>query len=366
MKNDITNVQLFYIVTNFTIGSSLLLAPIIVGSAAYEDAWIAMLLAILMGLGFNILFLYLLSKNGYQSIFTIIENSFGKYAGTLLNLIIILFAIHLCSLVVGNTDDFMVVIKPDTSPAFYQIFMIGVAVYCSLFGITNLGRTNEVLSPFIYIVFILTIFLLLPQINFSNFKPVLYRGWGPIFHGSYNTLGFPFFELIMLSVVLTFVGNKTKIKRSYLGGMLFGGFILLFIVAAAIGVEGAFMMQRETYPTYSLMRDIHVTKVFERVEISIGIIWIILLFAKITLLFIVVLLGIQHIARTSSYGSFILPVALCVFTLSNLTHENLIENADFTSKNWTLYSFSIYLIVIISLIVGLFRKKNIEQNSNSM
>lgn len=357
MKHDLTNLQLFYIVANFTVGSSLLIAPGIVGSVAYEDAWLAMILAILAGLGFNVLFLFLLSKHHYNSIFVIIDEALGKYVGTFINLIIIIFAFHLCSLVIGNTDDFMIVIKPETSPAFYQICMIAIMVFCSIYGVKNLGKTNEVLSPFLYIIIILSFFLLIPQSTISNFKPFFYRGLQPILHGAYNTLGFPFFELIMLSAILTFVGNKKKLKKAYLGGVIAGGSVLLLYVVAAIGVEGAFMVQRETYPTYSLMRDIHVTKVFERVEIGVGIIWIFLLFAKITLLFIVMLLGLQHLSRSTSYGRFILPLALSVWVLTNLAHENLIDNSDFTAKNWTLYSFTIYLIVILTMIIGLVRKR---------
>ncbi|MFC0524612.1 endospore germination permease [Pontibacillus salicampi] len=357
MNHTITHVQLFFMTANFTIGSSLLLAPLITGAVAYEDAWISMILAIIVGVVLQLFLLLLLKKIDYISIFEVTDLAFGKWIGTIVNLIVILYAFHLCALVVGNTDDFMIVIKPDTAPYFYQILMIALAMYTAFSGLQTFGKANETMSVLFYFVFVLSFLLLVPNVEFQNYKPTLYRGWMPVLQGGYNSLGVPFLELTLLTAVLTFVVDKQKVKAFFLNGLLFGGAILFIFVAAAIGVEGAFMVQRETYPTYALMRDIHATVVFQRVEIIIGIVWIFVLFAKMTTLFIIILLGIQHIGRSHSYNAYILPISIGVWTLTNQTHENVIENADFTAKNWTLYSFSIYVIVLVSIVIGIFRDK---------
>ncbi|QHE51255.1 endospore germination permease [Pontibacillus sp. HMF3514] len=358
MKHTITHIQLFFITTNFIIGSSLLLAPITTGSVAYEDAWLSMILAVIAGLLFNLLILYLIKKNNYCSLFEIVDHAFGKWAGTIINFIIILFTIHLCALVVGNTDDFMVVIKPDTSPQFYQTLMIALAMYSAVSGLKSLGKTNETMSILLYFAFAVSFILLLPNVDMNYFKPFLYRGWVPVIQGGYNTLGVPFLELILLSTLFTFVQDKRKIKTAYISGLLVGGGVLIAFVAFAIGAEGSYMIQRETYPTYALMRDIHFTAVFQRIEILIGIVWIFVLFAKIAVLFIIVMLGIQHLGRTLGYNAYIVPMAIIIWTVCNLTHENIIENTDFVGKSWTLYSFSIYLMAIFSMVVGFIRGKN--------
>ncbi|KGP72854.1 GerAB/ArcD/ProY family transporter [Pontibacillus yanchengensis] len=365
MKNNITHLQLFFITANFIIGSSLLLAPLITGSVAHEDAWLSMILAVVTGLLFNVLMLFLMKKLNYQSLFDIIDQAYGKWLGTLVNLVLLVFTFHLCALVVGNTDDFMVVVKPDTAPYFYQFIMIALAMYGAASGLKSLGKTNEAMSLLFYTIIFLSIILLIPKVEFQNFKPYLYHGWKPVIQGGYNSLGVPFLELILMTAIFTFVKEKNKIRRYYLMSILFGGSILTAFVVAAIGVEGAFMVQRETYPTYSLMRDIHATVVFERIEIVMGVIWIFVLFVKITTLFTIILLGLQHIGRSNGYNAYLLPLGIAIWTLTNLTHENIVENAAFTSQNWTLYSFTIYLLVILSLLIGLVKQKKGGQQQNS-
>lgn len=357
MKHSLSLGQLFFLVANFSIGSSLLLAPIITGATSKENAWLSMLMAIVVGFLLQLLLLVVMRKRNYESIFSIVDQAYGKWIGTLINVLILIFIFHLCALVVGNTDDFMVVIKPDTSATVYQVTMIGLAMYCALHGLGNLNTTNQALSIVFYFIFIFSIIMLIPQIDVNNFKPFLYEGWKPVIEGGYNSLGVPFLELTLITGLLTYVNQKQHIRRYYLLGLLFGGGVLFFFVAASIGVEGAYLTQRESYPTYSLMRDIHVTKVFERIEIIIGIAWIFVLFVKITTLFILLLLGVQHIAKADDYKTFILPLSLAIWCLTNLSHENLIENASFTSKNWTLYSFTLYLLILLSIIIAGLRNK---------
>ena len=359
MNHQINKPQFFLLVISFVYGSSLLMAPGLTASFANQDAWVSMLVALIIGLLLNVVWIMLLKRYDYQSIFTIMENVGGKWLGLLINLLIVFYAIHLAAYIVRNLSNFMVInVVPDSNEWTYQIMIILLAVYSCFYGLNNMARVNEILLPWMLLLFFFSMCLVINQFELNHIKPMFEQSFQVISQGAYSTLGFPFIEVILLGTVFTFVKRKEKLMKGYLLSLLFGGMILVVTVFLTVGIEGPFLVSQQAYSTYSLMRNITVVKLFERIEILIVIVWILGILVKITLSLFAALKGLQHITRHESYHPFLIPIGILMWVMSNEIHRNTMDFTDFVAKNWTLWWFTLYLILIVTMFIGIALKKD--------
>ncbi|WP_054950302.1 GerAB/ArcD/ProY family transporter [Numidum massiliense] len=369
MNSKLSQWQLFLMVINFIIGSSFLFVPSLTSKFAYTDAWLSTLLATGVGLLFNMGWIYLLSRYDYASIYEIFDRVLGKWLGSLVTVAIVFFSIHLTALVVRNVSDYMVdVVMPETNPWIFQLVMLALAMYSASKGVGNIGKLNEVLSPLLFFLFYGSLLLVLNQFTLNNMQPVFAKGLFPIWHGTYVTLGFPFFELILIGSFFTFINQKRHVSRTFLLAILIGGLSLVIEVVVTLGVQGVYIVRRDLYPGISLLRELTVSPVFERMEAFISSVWIFTVYIKITIGFLASILGLAHLqkrkgAHKGEYGPFILPVALLIWGLVNQLHPNRPSHIAFSIKDWTSYTFTLFVIVTAVFVWGIVRKKH-KQRSN--
>ncbi|MFC7370586.1 endospore germination permease [Fictibacillus iocasae] len=359
MKHTINQWQLALIVFSFIMGSSMLMAPNLTAFSASQDAWISMTLAVGVGVLLNVLWLFLMKKYEFQSIFRITELAAGKVMGTILNAIIVFYAIHLAAYVVRNLSNFMISnVIPESSPWTFQIMMILLAIYSCYYGFNNIGRVSEFFNPWMMLLFAGSLLLVINKFQFSNLKPVLDQKFIKIAEGAYMTIGFPFIEVLLLGSVFVFVKQKEKIIKSYMSGLLWGGAVLIIVVFLAVGIEGQYMVKRQSFPTFDLMRDISVIVIFERIEVLIAVVWIFGILVKVIVCLFAAVSGLQQISGHSNYRAFLLPCGIIIWAMGNHEHDNLMEFIDFVGQNWTLWWFTLYVILVLVMVVGLIRKKN--------
>jgi len=333
------------------------MAPGTTTSFANQDAWISMILALIIGLILNVVWMMLLKSYDYKSIFFITERVSGKWLGTFINLLIVFYAIHLTAYIVRNLSNFMVInVIPDSHDWTYQLMIILLAVYSCYYGLTNMARVNEFLIPWMLLLFFITVCLIANQFEFDHLKPVFEQGYKSISQGAHGTLGFPFIEIILLGAVFTFVKQKEKLMKGYLFAIFFAGIILVLTVFLTVGIEGPYMVSRESYATFSMIRNI------TRIEIVIAIVWIFGILVKIVLCVFAALKGLQHISRHNSYNPFLLPVGILIWVMSNEIHENAIDFTDFVVKNWTLWWFTLYLILTLLMFIGIVLKMHKQKD----
>jgi spore germination protein (amino acid permease) len=344
------------------------MAPNLTAFFSNQDAWLSMILAVLIGLLLNLIWMYLLKRYQYRSIFRITEVAGGKWIGAVMNIAIIFYALHLAAYVTRNLSNFMISsVIPESSPWTFQIMILLLVLYSCYYGLNNIARVNEFLSPWMILLFIFSLFLTINQFKFYHLQPVFEQGLLKISQGAYTTTGFPFIEIILMGSLFTHVQNANKLLTKYIYGLMFGGLALVLTVVLAIGVEGPYMIKRQSYPTFEVMRDISLVNIFERIEVLIGVVWIVGILVKIVICFFAALKGLQHFSKHPNYHPFLIPCGILVWAMSNHLHPNVMDFTDFVGQNWTLWWFSLYVILCMLLVIGIVRKKdkNWVENQNS-
>ncbi|GGF26577.1 germination protein [Halobacillus andaensis] len=359
MNTQLSRYQFIAVVINFLIFSSILMAPAITVVAAKQDGWLSMLLALVIGLLLMALYLFMFKKYNYPSLFELMDRIAGKWIGTLVNLLIIFYALHLAAMVVRNLSNFMVSsVVPYSHPWIYQVLTLIAVAYAAALGVKVIFLLNEMLFPFVVLFTMGSLLLILREFNFFELKPFFHTPPLEVFQGAYVTLGFPFIEILLLSAFLQFVEKKEKLRIVYLSGITIGGMTLAVTVFLIIGDEGAYLVARETYPTFSVMRDIEFFTVFERIEILLAVAWLLGLFVKITACFLVGMLGLKHLSKSTTYKVYIIPIGILVWAMSNHLHKTVMDFSNFVTTSWTFYWFSLYCLIILVLAVGILRKKH--------
>ncbi|MDG5472122.1 endospore germination permease [Jeotgalibacillus sp. ET6] len=364
MNTQITKRQLFMIVVVFIIFSSIIMAPAITVIAAKQDGWISMLLALIIGLMLNALYLFLLKKYNYPSLFELMNRAAGRWIGTLINLLIIFYALHLAALVLRNLSNFMIAsVIPYSNPWVYQIPIIIIVMYSAVLGMKNLFLLNDLLFPIAIFLTLFSLILITKDFSFFELKPIFHSAPSEVFHGAYSTLGFPFIEVLIIGSFFQYVEKKEKLMRTYLSGIAAGGLLLVITVFIIIGNEGAYLASRQTYPTFSILRDIDFLIIFERVEILLAIAWLIGLFFKIGVCFLVVMMGLKHVSGSKTYRPYLIPIGILIWAMSNHLHKTVMDFGNFVTTSWTMYWFTLYCLVIVVLLIGLIRNKQKSFNS---
>ncbi|MFC7322618.1 GerAB/ArcD/ProY family transporter [Halobacillus campisalis] len=364
MNIQITKLQLIMVVINFIIFSSILMAPAITVVSAKQDGWISMLLALIIGLMLNVLYLFLFKKYNYPSLFELMNRAAGKWFGSVMNILIIFYALHLAAMVVRNLSNFMVAsVIPYSHPWTYQILIVAVVIYSAVLGVKNLFLLNDLVFPIVIFLTVVSLILITREFSFLELRPVFHSGPSAIFQGAYATLGFPFIEVLLIGAFFQYVKKKEKLMLTYLSGIAAGGLVLVITVFIIIGDEGTYLVARETYPTYSVMRDIDFVTVFERIEILLAIAWMIGLFVKICVCFLVVMMGLKHLTGSKTYRPYLIPIGILIWAMSNHLHKTVMDFSNFVTTSWTMYWFTLYCLIILVFLIGLIRNKQTSLNS---
>jgi spore germination protein KB len=196
-KGKISVTQFTLLVTLFTIGSSILLAPSFLTDQAKQDAWIAAVIGV--GIGLLLVLLYNAVARIYPSCNLVETNEkvLGKWLGKFASLLFISFLFLLSAFLLRDMGDFMTTqMFPETPISAIHILFLLVAVMAVRLGLEVFSRAAEIFFPWVILLAVGYMILLAPEIEIQKIQPVLEGGIVPILRGSFTFLGILFFNLL--------------------------------------------------------------------------------------------------------------------------------------------------------------------------
>jgi spore germination protein KB len=226
----------------FILGTAILVIPSIAAAYSKQDAWLAVLLAGLIGLVSLWLVVSVCHLAGNRTIVEAGLMVLGPVFGTLLGLGYVFFAIHLGILVTNNVGTFMTTLLQPPAPLWpFHLLLLLVAVYIYRLGPWALAGFAQLLSVTLILVLLFGLLTLVGQFQPQFLRPVLGEGWRPVWTGSYLVLGFPFWETVIVTGwVLRWVNERDRLFRrmavSYGGGAVYLATVIV-LTLMVFGVE---------------------------------------------------------------------------------------------------------------------------------
>lgn len=355
-KEKINLSQFTVLVTLFTIGTSILLAPGTVASAAKQDGWMVTILGLIIGLVLVLFYNKLASSFQELNFLEYIDSILGPWVGKMISLAFFTFCIILCSLLVRQVGDFTTTHFFVETPmaAIIGLFFL-LVVWGARYGIETLARSGEIFFPWIFFLLFILLITLIPQIKAERLFPILENGMKPIFLATYSFLGLPYFELFILLFLFPNINRSKKIGKAFLVGVLIGGSIIVIITLYAILVLGGEGTARNQYPSLIMAKSISIGKIIERIEVFLAAIWFLTIFIKSTLTLYCSSLCFAHLLKLQDHKFLIYPLGMILFFLTLFITPNISYLHQFVDKTWTLYSgtHGVFIPVLLMIVAGI-------------
>jgi spore germination protein KB len=354
----ISHFQLGIVIFMFTLGNSILLTPSIVVSIARQDAWMSFLLSIVVDLLLITLWVRLFKRYPDDTIIQYSERILGKWLGKMIGFLYVGFFLYVSALTLRDIGDFITTnVLVETPIQFVHIIFMFTAIYSAFLGLEVIARVSEILLPWVITIFVVTTILLLKEIDLSRILPMLPDGWQTPVKGVYSRLGFPISELVVFLMVFPFVDRPNQIRKYFNLSMILVAIFGCMITIMSISVLGVDISARSTYAVFDLAKEIKVGHFFERVEVLVGVIWILTVFVKLSLCFYAANLASAQLFNLKTYRLTILPYGFIVIALSMLVFYNIAESGWFITGAYPIFGLIYGLFIpALLLIIAKIRK----------
>ncbi|WP_226000267.1 GerAB/ArcD/ProY family transporter [Paenibacillus sp. BJ-4] len=343
----------------FTIGSAILVIPSGMAFVAKQDAWIAALVGV--GAGIFLVWMYntIVILYPRMTLAEIIETLLGKWLGKTISL---LFVVTLFlggpSAVLYDVGNFLTTqIMPETPAQPVNILFAIIVVMGAWLGIETFARSAELLFPLFILLYISLVILVAPEVKLENVEPVLEAGIGPIWPAALSFISIVFLPHIVLLMIIPAVNRTDKARKAFFSGSMFGGLMMVLIIALTILVLGPDLTARSIFPSYSLAQRISIGNFLQRIEAIMAVMWFISLYFRTTIYMYVIVLVIAQIFNLKDYRPLILPLGMILVVMSVIIYPNAPYQQKWDGTVWVSYILSVGLFLpLLLLCIHVIRK----------
>ncbi len=349
----------------FTLGSSILVGPSLLASYAKQDAWIASILSLIIGLCFIFLYNQLLSYYPKMTFVEMTEKILGKWIGGTVSFLFLFYFFIVSAGLLREIGDFLTTqIIVETPIQMILISFIIISMTGVKLGIEVISRTAIIFFPWMIMMLLFLFIFLIPEVEISNIQPIFGEGFKAIASAAYRSLGLPYLELFIFLMITPFVADRSSLKKSFYKGAIIGGIVLSILVIFTIVVLGADFTTRHAYPSYILGKQISLGTVLERLEVIVAIIWFFSMYFKLTICYYGITLGIAQLFKLKSYKILVFPLAILLVSFAIILYPDVVYFQNFLAYTWTPYSFTICFFIPFLIMVAA-KIKKITTNKES-
>jgi len=354
--------QLFILVILLTIGSTILNAPTGLITYARQDAWISIIVGIIIGMLLMWLYYTLGIRFPNMTLVEINEKLLGKWLGKFVSLFFSFCLFIIAATLLFFLGEFLTVqILPDTPIEVILILFLLIIIQGVRHGIETVARAGEILFPWFILLFIIFIIFVSPKIEIQNIQPVFVTGIKPIISAILLYLDYSCLSLICLLMVFPgYIQQPKQAFKALIIGNLIGGLFLLLITTLSILVIGVDNSARQLYPSYALARKINVGGFVQRLEAMLAIMWFISLYFKITIYFFGSAVGFAQTLNLKDYRPLTLPLGMILVILSLVIYPNITYSESSSMEVWIPLLLTIGMFLPLLLLCLDFIRKRIN------
>jgi spore germination protein KB len=229
-KGKISNLQFFFLITGHLEGTIFLIS--FVSNLAKHNTWLIILSGVAVIVPFICIYALLVKRFPGLNFARINSIIYGRYLGGAISVSYFSYLFLLLSLNIKVVGDFYSnFFIRDTPPEIILIVFTCVCAYAVWNGIEVLARIAPFIVLFESLIIIVTTFMLLPKINFSNFLPLGELPLANFIHSTQILAEVPFGTSFTVFLPFAFTLNDQKpVVRTFLSGLLLA--VAFFIVMA--------------------------------------------------------------------------------------------------------------------------------------
>lgn len=319
---------------------------------AKQDSWICILFGFLIGfiplIGYFYIFNYEPDLNLNQKNIKL----FGKVFGNIINIILCLFTFCLIITVYSNLITFIHSDYLSRTPTIVISIMFIVSIFYSLIkGINAISRSCLVLFYISLILFLISNFSLIFQIDINNFKPILFSKTH-LFKGTYSYISFNVLPLYLLNIIpKNSIENNKKTIKNIIIFYIIGSITLFFVTFNILGIFGINLSLLYQYPEFQILKHVSLVGLSARLDSILFIQWIfdLITFVIIGLYYVI---NTTHIFINEKKNICLIIYCILLVFLSELITNNLFINIisiDILPLFINITTIIIFLLIILKI-----------------
>lgn len=358
-KDRISTSQMVVLALYALIGDMALVYPAAMTAGAHEDAWIAALISIPLGLAVIVLMIKVANIDPNKTIIQLSPQILGKWVGGAVALYYLYFFLLAASTYVREIEDFMCTQIYEGTPGGVIRFMaIVLLVYGVRLGLETLGRAAHILLPFFTAFLLGMLGLLVPQIQLERLSPILNTPFPDMLHTIMFGVFYPFGEICVFFMVYPYAQKQSKTSRDILISLFIGAVSLNLILFLSLTVLGVYFSEHSFYAAYILAQKINIGNFLQRIEAFMATTWIISTYFKTALYYYAFVLGTAQLLKLKSHRPLIFPVGFLIYGLAQLIAKDIISYIKLIPPYWVDWDFTYaFVLPLVLLIVHQCRKR---------
>lgn len=352
-KGRISSFQLTVLATIFFMGSSGLIAP---GLGAKNSAWLAIIAGLIEALVFIWIFTSLANRYPGKTLVEINDTTYGPYLGKMITALYLFYFLTMSAWVLRNFADFLNIIMPVTPRA---VFILAVTLLCAFAvrsGLEVISRCGFILLFLLVTEIIISIVFLAPDMDFSNLLPVMDIPVSEFIKAVNQTASYPFGESIVFLMIIAFLNQQKKGRRSIIQASLTACMLLVIVAIRNTAILGP-MAEYKLFTSFSAIRLIDLANIITRIEVIVLFNFLTIGFMYISIVYYSVVLGTAQMLKMRSYLPLVLPVGVIYFIYSQSMFDNIIQSINYANTTYPYFTLLFQLLLpLLTLIITIIKK----------
>jgi spore germination protein KB len=357
-KGRISSLQMSLLIYANMITTAVLTVPGITFQYAKRDLWLSPIWGSLSG--FLVVFIvYQLNKlYPRETPVQYMQHILGRFFGKVVGLVFLFYYLYVCGITLRLYGDFLVGTFFRHTPILIVMGCLSLASsFAVRAGLEVLARLSDMFVPILFLLWLLIVLLLIPELEVKKMFPILEDGIMPSIRGSVPVMSWNAL-VFYIATLLPFLRDRKKAKKwgiySVLAVMLtlvMTNFAILFLFG---NITGNFV-----YPVMSASRYISYADFFENLESIVMAIWIGGTFIKLGVMQYVLVLNTAQWLNLSDYKPIAMPFALLMILFGFWISPNISELSHFLDVTIPFLTLTLWIIIpAILLMIALLRKES--------
>lgn len=213
-------------------------------------------------------------RRANQGLAELLLDSLGQTVGRWVLVAIALWMLFYAGFLIRNAAErYVSTAYPESHIWPFLLILLGITVPAILGNLPPLARSAVIFCPFIMGMLLLVAFLLIPDVDIHLLRPSLY-GMGDTIQAIA-----PVLEVLAVTVYFAFLGNHVPPGVGFFQRYFWLVFAILGLAAifcaGTVGVLGPAMTGEIIAPFFSLLRDLSIFHLTERMEVFVIALWVI-------------------------------------------------------------------------------------------
>lgn len=327
------------------------------------NSWLTALLLYILGFIPILMILYISKYKPDLNLYQKTTSLFGKFIGTIINIIISLTLIILSMTILYNIINFILSQLLYRTPFLVSCTLfILLVIYNANKGINVISKSSLLLLILNFGLFMINIFALYKEVDLTHFLPLLKENTNEIIPSTLKLISINILPIITILIIpKNQITDPNKYNKTIIISYIIGALISFSLVIVTFGVLGINLIKLFEYPGYIILRKIKLLGTLERIENVISLQWIVGSFVYLSLLIYIIPKFIP--LKKQKYNKYIISITgLLLIILTRTIFKNNTIFDTYIVKYFP-YLIAPLLIIYILLFIKIILFKKTINNS---